>query len=108
MNAIEKLVSKREKLMENQDGFNNLVPMVLAVVITFALIFVGVFVIGVIQKNMFSQVAGQGSYLWRTQSAMNNSSKNFDSVLSVVNIAVIITVLAAAIGAIFLFTRIGG
>ena len=96
------------KLVSDEKGFQNIVPLVLAVVIAFALIFVGVFVVGIVQKNLVAQTTGQGKSLWVTQSAMNNTSKNFDSVLSVVNIAIIITVLAMAIGAIFLFTRGGG
>lgn len=101
--------SKRRLLLRNESGFNNLVPMVLAVIITFALIFVGIFILGVVNKNLVTNLQGTGSVPARmAMNSLNNSSKNFDSVLSVINIAIIITVLAMAIGAIFLFTRVGG
>lgn len=90
-------------LKNNEDAFD-LVPMVLAVVVTFALIIVGVIVIGFVQKSTSDQL-GHDRLTNKYINSMNNTSKNFDSVLSVVNIAIIITVLAFAIGAIFLFTR---
>ena len=40
-----------------------------------------------------------------TVNTLNNKAKNWDSTLDIVQVVIIITVLAAAIGAIFLFTR---
>ena len=40
-----------------------------------------------------------------TLNTMDNTSINWDSSLDIVQVVIIITVLAAAIGAIFLFTR---
>lgn len=101
-------MNSMRKLKDNNEAVNNIVPMVLAVIVTFALIFVGIFIIGIVNKNLITGLAGQGSAQGRlAQNSMNNSTRNFDAVLSVINIAIIITVLAMAIGAIFLFTRPG-
>lgn len=89
-------------LKEDKKGFANLVPMVLAVVITFALLFIGGYVNGVIHEELDSATSNTDA-----QSTMNNISQNWDSSIDIVQIVVIITILAGAIGAIFLFTRFG-
>ena len=86
--------------MNDNKGFANLVPMVLAVVITFALLFIGAYVNGTIHHELDAS-----SDNTRARSTMNNTSANWDSTLDIVQVVIIITVLAAAIGAIFLFTR---
>jgi flagellar biosynthesis protein FliP len=86
--------------MENKDGFQNLVPMVLAIVITFALLFVGIYINGTIHEEL-----DDSSTASRAKNAMNNTSDNFDNTLDIVQVVIIITVLATAIGAIFMFTR---
>ena len=99
----------KSKLVNDKRGFAQLVPMVLVVVIVFAMLFVGAFVIGDIHQSLaesFPDAAGtrtpaQNSTLF----TINNTSGNWDSTLDIVQVGFIITVLAAAIGAIFLFTR---
>lgn len=106
------MISKRVKTED--EGYTNLVPMVLGVIIAFAVIGVGIFIIGMLgnqAQKMLPRPAthkDQPNYLNTTFNRLNNTSRNFDSVLSVVNIAIIIAVLAMAIGSIFLFTRVGG
>jgi len=89
-----------KKLWKNQKAFSNLVPMVLAVVITFALLFIGGYVNGTIHNELDASSTNDNA-----RAAMNNTSTNWDSTINIVQVVVIITVLAAAIGAIFLFTR---
>jgi hypothetical protein len=74
--------------------------MILAVVIAFALLFIGAYVNGTIHQEL--DEAGGSS---QARGTMNNTSANYDSVLDIVQIVIIITVLAGAIAAIFLFTR---
>ena len=93
----------------NEAGYTNLVPAVLAVTITFAILFIGSFITGTISDELTNDYKGldektHGTELdaWRS---MNNTSKNWDSALNIVQVVIIITILAMAIGAIFLFTR---
>ena len=90
----------KSKIVENEAGFSNLVPMVLAVVICFALLFIGGYVNGTIHEELDSSIDNDGA-----RSTMNNTSDNWDSALGIVQVVIIISVLASAIGAIFLFTR---
>ena len=92
--------NRKAGILENKSGFSNLVPMVLAVVITFALIFIGGYVNGTIHDELDSASSNDNA-----RATMNNTSSNWDSTLNIVQVVIIITVLAAAIGAIFLFTR---
>jgi len=106
MKANQKII-----LRENKKGFANLVPLVLAVVIAFAIIFIGAYVNGEIHTSLEDSlnpgVTGNTStdIYNTTLSGLNNTSTNWDSALDIVQVVIIITVLAAAIGAIFLFTR---
>lgn len=81
-------------------GYSGLVPMVMAVVITFALLFIGAFVNGMMHNELNAATDSTDA-----QNTMNNISENWDSGIDIVQIVVIITLLAGAIGAIFLFTR---
>jgi hypothetical protein len=81
-------------------GFSQLVPMVLAVVIVFALLFVGNFVIGTIHNELGEAVSDTD-----TSNTMNNISENWDTGIDLMQVTIIITILAGAIAAIFLFTR---
>jgi len=94
----------KQKLMEDEKGFANLVPMVLAVVIVFALLFIGGYINGVIHQELNSALTVTNDND-NTRATMNNTSENWDSSLNIVQVVIIITILAAAIGAIFLFTR---
>ena len=89
-------------------GFSNLVPMVLAVVITFAVLFIGAYINGEISQELedtmpaaASRSVGQNN----TLSTVDNISGNWDTSIDIVQVVIIITILAAAIGAIFMFTR---
>jgi len=91
---------KANQFIKNEKGYSTLVPMVLAIVITFALLFIGAFVNGVIHEKLEASTDNT-----KATNTMNNVSDNFDSSLDIVQIVIIITLLAGAIGAIFLFTR---
>ena len=96
-----------KKLFKNKEGYSNLVPMVLAVVITFAILFIIAYVNGTIQQKL-SDTYGDtatASPAADAMSTMNNTSINWNSAIDIVQVVIIITILAAAIGAIFLFTR---
>ena len=86
--------------MKNLEGYSNLVPMVMAVVITFALLFAGTFINGTIKDEFQSSSTNDDA-----NSTMDNISADWDNSLDIVQITIIITILAGAIGAIFLFTR---
>ena len=103
-----------QKLLKDNKGFSNLVPMVLAVIIVFALLFIGAYINGTIQNELSTSIgtsgggnANNGSRAIEndTKATFNNTSGNWDGALNIVQVVVIITILAAAIGAIFLFTR---
>ena len=72
----------------------------MAVVISFCLLFVGNYVNGTIHDELDGSVDNDDA-----RSTMNNTSTNWDSALNIVQIVIIISLLAAAIGAIFMFTR---
>jgi len=82
-------------------GYANLVPAALAVVIVFALLFIGSYINGTIHEEL-EDASESGSDSIGT---MNNVSGNWDSSLDIVQVVIIITILAMAVGAIFLFTR---
>ena len=90
----------KQKLWENEKGISNLVPMALTIVICFALLFVGSYVNGTIHDELNSASGSTDA-----RSTMNNTSDNFDSAIDIVQVVIIITILAGAVGAIFLFTR---
>jgi len=77
--------------------------MVLAVVIGFALLFIGSYVNGTIRTELVEATDNADS-----ERTMSNISGNWDSSIDIVQVVIIITILASAIGAIFLFTRFGG
>ena len=74
--------------------------MVLAVVITFALLFIGAYINGVIHQELDDTVTNT-----QARSTMNNTSDNWDTAIDIMQVTIIITILAGAVGAIFLFTR---
>lgn len=81
-------------------AISNMVPMVLTIVIAFALLFVGAYVNGTINVELQGACDNTDA-----KSTMNNTTDNFNSALDIVQVVIIITILAGAIGAIFLFTR---
>ena len=87
----------------NQKGYTALIPLVLSIIIVFALLFVGNFVNGTIHNELESGYSACEGV--KAKLAMNNTSNNWNSALDIVQVTIIITVLAAAIGAIFMFTK---
>ena len=96
--------NRKQILWENEKGFSNLVPMVLALTITFALLFIGAYINGTIHDELNGSL-DTGPSMDDARATMNNTSDNWDATLNILQVVIIITVLAAAIGAIFLFTR---
>jgi len=99
-----------EKLWKNLSGFAQLVPMVMAIVITFALLFIGAYVNGEIEQNLTDSLGGYdasgGAHLVDDiYNTTGNISENWDTGIDIVQVVIIITILAGAISAIFLFTR---
>ena len=88
------------KIKKNIKAFANLVPMVLAVTITFALLFIGAYINGTIHTELNDATSNTDA-----QNTMDNISTNWDTGIDIVQVVIIITILAGAIGAIFLFTR---
>ena len=89
-------------------AFSNLVPMVLAVVIAFALLFIAAYINGTIHEELENSFPTNPTKVTPESDAlntMNNTSSNWDSTIDIVQVVIIITILAAAIGAIFMFTR---
>ena len=100
---------KANRFLQNKNGFANLVPMVLVIIIAFAILFIGSYVNGTINQsleNTYPVPHDRTGVQNSTLNSMNNTSANWDSTLDIVQVVIIITVLAAAIGAIFLFTRL--
>jgi hypothetical protein len=97
---------KLNRFVKNKDGFSNLIPLVLAVVITFAVLFIGGYVNGQISQSLADTYPTNATGIQAdTLNTMNNTSSNWDASLNIVQVVIIITVLAAAIGAIFIFTK---
>ena len=90
-----------KKLIENEKGFAQLVPMVMAVIIVFALLFVGSFINGTIQDELEDAVDADSDAI----NTMGNISDNWDTGIDLMQVTIIITILAGAIAAIFLFAR---
>ena len=90
-----------KKLIEDEKGFSQLVPMVMAVIIVFALLFVGAFINGTIQDELVDAVAADSDAI----NTMSNISANWDTGIDLMQVTIIITILAGAIAAIFLFAR---
>lgn len=108
------MIILNRKIKRDVQGFAQLVPMILAIVICFAILFIGIFVNGEINQNLIDTYGtnnATGGEDWRTAhenttiNRMGNVSTNQDSAIDIVQVVIIITVLAAAIAAIFLFTR---
>jgi len=95
-------------LIKDNRGYSDLVPLVLAVIITFAVLFVGAFVNGEISQSLedsYPAAATRSVIQNETLDTLGNTSDNWDSSLDIVQVVIIITILAAAVAAIFLFTR---
>jgi len=91
--------------LKDERAYAALVPLALAVIIVFALLFIGGYINGTIHTELEDAVGATTGSEGKTVGRMNNVSGNMDSVIDIVQVVVIITILAAAIGAIFLFTR---
>ena len=97
---------KANQFLQDDSGYTNLVPLVLAIILSFAIIYVGAFVNGELsdglKDSMGTNTAGD---FYTTLENMTDNSGNWDSSLDIVQVTIIITILAMAIGAIFLFTK---
>ena len=96
------------KLLKDKEAYANLVPLVLAIVIVFALIFVGTYVTGAINQSLedsYPAASSRTTMQNDTLDTMDTISTNYDSTLDIVQVVIIITLLAGAIAAIFLFTK---
>jgi flagellar biosynthesis protein FlhB len=96
------------RLLKDENGYSNLVPLVLAIVITFALLFVGTYVVGSISQSLedsYPAATYRTDLQNDTLTTMGTIEDNYDSTLDIVQVVIIITILAGAIAAIFLFTR---
>ena len=100
--------ANRRQILGDDHGYSDLVPLVLAVVITFAVLFVGAFVNGEISQSLedsYPAAASRSTIQNETLDTLGNTSDNWDSSLDIVQVVIIITILASAVAAIFLFTR---
>ena len=102
---------KANQFLQDDSGYTNLVPLVLAIILSFAIIYVGAFVNGELsdglKDSMGTNTAGDFYTTLEnmTDNRIDNISGNWDSSLDIVQVTIIITILAMAIGAIFLFTK---
>ena len=103
------MIFLNRKLRKDVHAFAQLVPMVLAVVIVFAILFVGIFVNGEISSSLTdtypSTVTDRDMLENTSVNRMGNISTSQDSAIDIVQVVIIITILASAIAAIFLFTK---
>lgn len=97
------------KLRRDIRAFSNLVPMVLAIVIVFSILFIKIYVNGAIDKSLRDtypdSTSKHNAHQNTSLNRLGNVSDNQDSTIDIVQVVIIITVLASAIAAIFLFTR---
>jgi len=96
------------QLKENNKGFAQLVPMVMAVILVFAILFVGAFINGAINDELedtFPAAASRTTQQNDTLNTMSNITGNWDTGIDLMQVTIIITILAGAIAAIFLFAR---
>ena len=90
-----------KQFKEDEKGFTQLVPMVMAIVVVFALLFVGSFINGTIYDELEDAIDSDSDAV----NTMGNISDNWDTGIDLMQVTIIITILAGAISAIFLFTR---
>jgi len=89
-------------------AMGNIIPAILAIVIAFAILFIGAFVNGEISQSLEDSYPTAASRSVIQNNSLNsdgNISTNWDSSLDIVQVVIIISLLAMAVGAIFLFTR---
>jgi len=97
-----------KQVRQDNKGFAQLVPMVMAVIIVFAILFVGAFINGQINDSLedsFPAEASRSTQQNDTLETMGNISGNWDTGIDLMQVTIIITILAGAIAAIFLFAR---
>jgi hypothetical protein len=102
---------KANRFLHDDNGYTNLVPMVLAIILAFAIIYIGAFVNGELSDSLKDSMGTNeaGDFYTplenMTDNRIDNISGNWDSSLDIVQVCIIITILAMAVGAIFLFTK---
>ena len=97
---------KANRLARNDHAVGNLVPLVLTIIIGFALLFVGNFVTGILHVELDEAITDDtSSNDHQARYMINNTTDNWASSIDIIYVAIIIVVLVTAISAIFLFTR---
>ena len=99
---------KANRFLKDTGAYSNLVPMVLAVIIVFAVLFIGAYVNGTLNQELedsYPEATSRTVLQNQSVDRMDNISGNFDSGIDIVQVVIIITLLAGAVGAIFMFTR---
>lgn len=102
---------KANQFLQEDGAYSSMVPIVLAVIIGFAILFIGSYVNGQIRTELSDTMewqAGDGDTKIvenMTLNRIDNVSVNYDSAIDIVQVVIIITLLAMALGAIFMFTR---
>ena len=99
---------KANRFLKETGGYSNLVPMVLAVIIVFSVLFIGTYVNGTLNQKLedtYPSAASRTVMQNESVNRMTNISHNYDSGVDIVQVVIIITLLAGAVGAIFMFTR---
>jgi disulfide bond formation protein DsbB len=107
-----------KKINKDEKGMQNLIAIGLTIILVFVLLFMGVYVNGTIHTELADTYPGNEitpnasiANNWnnnvqnRSFNAMDNASGNFANTLDIVQVVIIISILAVAIGAIFLFTK---
>jgi len=83
--------------------------MVLAVIIVFAILYIGTYINGELNDELEDTYPSTAGDRTATQNAslsrMDNISGNYDTGIDIVQVVIIITLLAGAVGAIFIFTK---
>ena len=94
---------KANRKPRNDDAFTFIVPMTMAIVIGFALLIIGAYVIGTIGSTLedsFPAAASRSELENKTLSLMGNVTDGFSDVVDIEIVVIIITALSMAILAI--------
>ena len=101
--------ANRKSLTDSEEGYTYIIPLILSVVIVFALLYVGSFIGGTLRNELvdsYGVVAGSPFVMENISiNMMSNISSDFEGSMDIIQVAVIITILATAIGAIFMLAR---
>ena len=91
---------KANRKPRNDDGFTFIVPMTMAIVIGFALLIIGAYVVGTIGSTLedsFPAAASRSTLQNKTIDLIGNVTDGFSSVVDIEIVVIIITALSMAI-----------